>query len=110
MTAPTSGSPAAPAPARPAPRPARVPEVKVSGTTARPAGLRRSPLIMRIGMVAFCIGASALLVMLVLFASGARDFALWFWLVVALAPIGLAISAFRIRRAGLSVGDPSSTD
>jgi hypothetical protein len=84
-------------------RPSRAPIEKVSGTSPRPPALRRSPLVMRIGMVVFCIGASALLVMLVLFASGARDFSLWFWLVVALAPLGLGISAFRIRRAGLSV-------
>ncbi|WP_353648710.1 hypothetical protein ABLG96_18085 [Nakamurella sp. A5-74] len=84
-------------------RPSRTPVEKVSGTSPRPATLRRSPVVMRIGMVVFCIGASALLVMLVLFASGARDFPVWFWLVVALAPIGLGISAFRIRQAGLSV-------
>lgn len=59
---------------------------------------------MRAGMLLFCIGASALLVMLVLFAGGARDFPLWFWSIIALAPLGLAIAAFRIRREGLSVG------
>lgn len=54
-------------------------------------------------MALFCIGGSALLVVLVLFASGTRHFPLWVWLIVALAPIGLFIGSFRVRRAGTSL-------
>ncbi|MDQ2849108.1 MAG: hypothetical protein M3Y77_22885 [Actinomycetota bacterium] len=69
----------------------------------RPANLRRSPLTFRVAMGLFCIGGSALLVVLVLFASGTRHFPLWVWLIVAFAPIGLFIGSFRVRRAGTSL-------
>ncbi|WP_154674342.1 hypothetical protein [Nakamurella lactea] len=71
---------------------------------ARPAGLRRAPMVFRIAMALFCVGGSALLVVLVMFASGTRDFPLWLWLLVALAPVGLLVGAFGVRKAGLSLG------
>ncbi len=54
-------------------------------------------------MALFCIGGSALLVVLALFASGTRHFPLWVWLIVALAPVGLLIGSFGVRRAGTSL-------
>lgn len=51
----------------------------------------------------FCVGGSTLLVVLVMFASGTRHFPLWLWLIVALAPIGLLIGSFGVRRAGTSL-------
>lgn len=54
-------------------------------------------------MVLFFVGGLALLVVLVLFASGTRDFPFWAWLIVALAPLGLLVAAFRIRRVGTSL-------
>lgn len=79
------------------------PSTRSARAKPRPAGLRRSPLPFRVGMIAFCIGGLALLVVLVLFASGTRDFPLWAWLLVALAPLGLLIASFRIRRTANSL-------
>ncbi|MDQ6658141.1 MAG: hypothetical protein M3Z00_07945 [Actinomycetota bacterium] len=70
---------------------------------SRPGNLRRSPVIFRVAMALFCIGGSALLVVLALFASGTRHFPLWVWLIVALAPVGLFIGSFGVRRAGTSL-------
>jgi uncharacterized membrane protein YhdT len=71
---------------------------------ARPAGIRRSPLLFRVAMILFFIGGLALLAVLVTFASGTRDFPLWLWLTVALAPIGLIVGSFGVGRAGSSLG------
>lgn len=45
----------------------------------------------KIGMAVFFVGLIAICVILILFASGARDLALWLNLVALLAPLGLAI-------------------
>lgn len=73
-------------------------------TRAKPAGLRRSPLLFRAAMILFFTGGLALLVVLVTFASGARDLPLWLWLTVGLAPIGLILGSFGVGRAGTSLG------
>lgn len=79
------------------------PATRSARAKPRPDGLRRSPLPFRIGMILFFVGGLALLVVLVLFASGTRDFPVWAWLVVALAPLGLLVAAFRIRRTANSL-------
>lgn len=91
-------------PAGPDRRPGREPATSVPGTSPRPAGLRRSPLVMRIGMALVFVGGLTLLVMMVLFASGVRDFPWWTWGLVGLAVVGFAIASFRIRRAGAAAG------
>lgn len=101
----TSSEPAAARPTRPtrATAPADPTDVPSVRPKARPANLRRAPIIFRIAMAVFCIGSVALLVVLVMFASGTRAFPLWLWLLVALAPIGLLVGAFGVRRAGLAL-------
>ncbi len=71
---------------------------------ARPTGLRRSPLVFRAAMILFFLGGLALLAVLVMFASGARNVPLWLRLTVALAPIGLLVGSFGVGRAGSSLG------
>lgn len=61
-------------------------------------------MLFRVAMGLFFVGGLALLAVLVMFASGVRDFPLWLWLVVALAPVGLVVGSFGVRKAGLSVG------
>lgn len=79
------------------------PATRSARAKPRPGNLRRSPPAFRVGMVLFFLGGLALLVVLVLFASGTRDFPFWVWLTVALAPLGLLVAAFRIRRVGTSL-------
>ena len=56
------------------------------------------------------VGGLVLLALVVMFASGTRDFALWWWLGLALIPIGAVICIFGIARAGLSVSDTGRPD
>ncbi|NNG35375.1 hypothetical protein [Nakamurella aerolata] len=70
----------------------------------RPSGLRRAPLTFRIAMALFFVGGLALLAAAIMFASGAREhIPTWLYLAIALAPIGLIVGTFSIRRAGLSL-------
>ncbi len=55
-------------------------------------------------MILFFLGGLALLAVLVMFASGARNVPLWLRLTVALAPIGLLVGSFGVGRAGSSLG------
>lgn len=70
----------------------------------RPRGLRRAPMTFRVAMGLFFVGGLALLAAAIMFASGARDhIPTWLYLMIALAPIGLFVGTFSIRRAGLSL-------
>jgi hypothetical protein len=60
-------------------------------------------MLFRMAMGLFFVGGLALLAVLVMFASGTRDFPLWLWLLVALAPVGLLVGAFGVRRAGVAL-------
>jgi hypothetical protein len=55
----------------------------------RPANLRQAPGFAKISMAVFTVGLVAILVAVVMVASGARHLPLWLNLVILLAPIGL---------------------
>jgi hypothetical protein len=67
-------------------------------TAARSKSRRKAAPLAKIGMAVFAVGLVAILVDMILFASGSRDLPLWVNLAAMLAPVGLGLGLVGVVR------------